>query len=176
MDCNYRRCWREKKGLVVWGEEFYFKAVWNINKMRRRVMADWPFVLVLQVVLRHPVKTRVLLKNCDTQMPTLPPTWKHTCRSASSIVWQPNWFINQWNLLHFHVFWPDWKCAIAFCQESLCTEGFFFFPWSTTFPSLTKMPSLQGGGFCNQWLPAAEGFMCQWWKSAGVLSAPEDVV
>lgn len=35
-------------------------------------MADRPFIFVLQVFLRRPVPTAVLLKHCDTQMPKLP--------------------------------------------------------------------------------------------------------
>lgn len=44
----------------------YFKAAWNIKGMRGRVMADRPFILELQVVLRLPATGAVLLKHFDT--------------------------------------------------------------------------------------------------------------
>lgn len=75
-----------------------FKAAWNINVMRRRVMADWPFILVRQALPGHAVTTAALLRHCDTQMPTLPSTWEHTCRFASSTLWQADLFVNQCNL------------------------------------------------------------------------------
>lgn len=52
----------------------YFKAAWNIKRMRGRVMADRSFISELQVDLRLPATAAVLLKHFNTQMPTLPST------------------------------------------------------------------------------------------------------
>lgn len=139
MNCNYRRCWRgEQKKLCGFERNMYF------NMIRRRVMPDQPFILVLQVVLRRPEPTEGLLKQCDTQMPT-PPTWKYTCRSwlqppdslDSYLDLSISSLFNSLSEGSVHVLWPDWKCGVAFGHTSLLTEGLF--PSSTAFQSFMRM-------------------------------------
>lgn len=70
--------------------------------------------------------------------------------------------------LDFLNLWPDWRCRVAFCHKSLYPEGFFHHTQRQLhFKAPMKMPSVQGAFFCNWWLPAVEGFSCQWWKSKG---------
>ena len=176
MNCNYEllKSVLEEKELI--GGKMYFKAAWNINRMRGRVMADQPFMLVLQVVPRHPATAALLLRYSDTQMPVLHSTWKHTCCSASSLVWQPNLFVNQGkscflslktSTLSCSVAWLGVRC-FAFCHKSLFT------PYCVS--KLSWKCFLFRVGLWNRWLPAAKGFLCQRGQRFGSLSAPEDCV
>lgn len=148
-------------------------------------MADWPFILVLQVVLRHRATTAVLRKHRDTRMPT----WFLLPENIPAFVWQANWFVNQvkscvfylWTLKCVQV-WLGWECAVVFCHKSPHSGGFFpfsfFIPIKRCISKLSKNAFSSGCLFLggNQWFPAVEGFLCQLWKSKGMLSAPEDVV
>lgn len=182
MDYNYKRCWRQNtKRFTGFRGTIVFQSSMKRYGMRRSVMADWPLILVLRVVLRHPAMTVVLLKHFDTQMPTLPSPWKHTCPSASGLVWKPNWFVNQWNLEFifsedfFTVSWPAWESVFCHAEVSLFSHQALHFKasWKET---LLFGVRLFFGFFWNQWPPAVDCFLCQWWKSEGVLSAPQDVV
>lgn len=85
-----------KKGLADWAEKMYFKAARHAKRMKSNGLST--FYIRNTLVLRLPATTAVLLKLFDAQMPTHTATWKQMCPLVSGLVWQPNIFVNQWNL------------------------------------------------------------------------------
>lgn len=86
----------ENKALVYWGEKIQSSMKHKEAEVKSNAWST--FYIWTSSCPEASCDSSSAVKTLNTEMPTLPSTWKQSCPFAPGQVWQPDVYVNQWRL------------------------------------------------------------------------------